>query len=303
MLINRNLANFMGRAGVYLEANDGDGNDLPGGDAAKIAADKAAADKAAAEKATKEAEEAEAAKKKDGEGNDRKPTDEEAKLLKEVMKRKDNETALKAKADELESKLKSFEGIDPVAVKKLLDDQKAAETKALEDKGEWDRLKVRMGEEHTTEKQKLLDQITALQTELGAKEGRINDMTVGGSFTGSEFIGKELTLTPSKARVIYGSHFELNEEGQVVGYDKPKGASNRTALVDSMGNPVAFDAALRKIVESDPDAEHLIKVGMKRGAESQNKNIHGKGKEEQVEKTGLDKINAGIGALFATKDK
>lgn len=303
MLINPKFATLLARGGVYLESNDGNGNDL-GGEADKIAAEKAAADKLKADAAQKEAEDKAAADKlKTGADNERKPSDEEAKLLKEVMKRKESETALKTEAEALKAKLKDFEGIDPVAVKKLLDAQKVADEKALEEKGEWDRLKVRMGEEHTAEKQKLLDQIATLQGELGNKDSRINEMTVGGSFANSEFISKELTLTPSKARVIYGGHFELGEDGTVTGFDKPKGAANRTALVDSLGNPVAFDVALRKIVEADADAEHLIKAGVRPGAQSNNKNVQGKAKDEQVEKSGLDKIQGGLAALMAQPNK
>lgn len=293
MIIHPKLANLMGRAGVYLEANDGNGNDLDGA-ADKLAADKAAADKVAADKATADAAEAEAAKlREQGNPDGRKPSDEEAKLLKEVMKRKDSEKALQAKADELAAKLKDFEGIDPVAVKKLLDAQKEAETKALEDKGEWERLKVRMGEEHTNETKTLKDQIAALQAQVGERDGAINEMTVGSSFTGSEFINTELTLTPSKARVIYGAHFDL-EDGKVVGYDKPKGSANRTALVDSIGNPVGFDDALRKIVAADPDAAHLTKSGVKPGAQSQNKPVTRDGKNEKAEANSFDKIAAGL---------
>lgn len=302
MLIHQKFVSLLARGGVFMEENDGSGNDLPGA-AEKLAADKAAADKLKADAADKEAADKAAADKLKAEGNERKPSDEEAKLLKEVMKRKESETALKAKADELELKLKNFEGIDPVAVKKLLDAQKEAETKALEDKGEWERLKVRMGEEHTAATVKLEDRIKELEAELGNKDGRINEMTVGGSFANSEFINKELTLTPSKARVIYGSHFELGEDGTVTGYDKPKGAANRTALVDSLGNPVAFDVALRKIVEADADAEHLIKSGVRPGAQSNNKNVQNSAKDEKAEKSSLDKIQGGLTALMAQPNK
>lgn len=306
MLIHKSVANLMARGGVYLESNDGNGNDLgAGSEADKLAAEKAAAEKVAAETKTKEAEEALAreVEQREREGG-KKPSDEEARLLKEVMKRKEDVRALQAELEKTTTALKQFEGIDVESVRKMLDAQKEAETKALEDKGEWERLKARMGEEHVTEKTKLQTEIEQLKEELNKRDGRINDMTVGGSFTGSEFIAKELTLTPSKARVIYGGHFELNEEGQVVGYDKPKGASNRTALVDSAGNPVSFDAALRKIVEADADKEHLMKSGVRAGAQSASVTGRG-GKEDEgkAEKTGVDKIAAGLGALLSQKDK
>jgi hypothetical protein len=294
MFIHPKFVNLMGRAGVYLEENDGNGNDLPGGETAEA---KAAAEKVAADKTSADAADAAAAKlREQGNPDGRKPSDEEAKLLKEVMKRKESEKALQTKADELTAKLKDFEGIDPVAVKKLLDAQKAADEKALEEKGEWDRLKTRMGEEHSNETKTLKEQIASLQLQVGERDSAINEMTVGSSFTGSEFINSELTLTPSKARVIYGANFEL-EDGKVVGYDKPKGSANRTALVDSYGNPVGFDDALRKIVAADADAAYLLKSGVKPGAQSQNKPVTRDGKNEKVEANSFDKIAAGLKGL------
>jgi len=305
MLIHPKFANLMARGGVYLEANDGSGNDLGGG-ADALAAEKAAAEKAAADKTAADAAEAEAARLRDGGlPSDRKPSDEEAKLLKEVMKRKDSEKALQAKAEELAAKLKDFEGIDAGAVKKLLADQKAAETKALEDKGEWDRLKTRMGEEHSNVMKTLNEQIAELQAQLGQRDSAINEMTVGTSFTASEFIAKELTLTPSKARVIYGGHFEL-EDGKVVAYDKPKGTPSRTAIVDSFGNYLGFDEAMRKIVAADPDAAHLLKSGVKPGAQSQNKPAAVTVRTNDpaaASRTGVDKIASGLAALMSQKDK
>ncbi len=54
----------------------------------------------------------------------------------------------------------------------------------------------------------------------------------------------------------------------MVGYDKPRGAQNRTALVDQYGNAIAFDHAMRKIVEADPEKDHLLRSKVKPGAGS-----------------------------------
>ena len=59
MLINQKFASLLARGGVYLEAADGNGNDLGGGsDADKAAAQKAEVDRLAKEKADKEAADA-----------------------------------------------------------------------------------------------------------------------------------------------------------------------------------------------------------------------------------------------------
>jgi hypothetical protein len=194
-------------------------------------------------------------------------SDSEHALLRENMQRKEQ---LKKTNDDLfaaKEALKRFEGIDPDAVRKLLADQRAAETSALEAKGEYERVKAMMTEEHGREKSALQAQIDALQTQLSQKDGTINELSIGSQFAQSKFIGEELTLTPSKARVIYGEHFDV-VDGKVVPFDKPRSASNRTPLVNAQGEHLDFESALKRIVEADPDKDHLLRSKVKPGAGS-----------------------------------
>lgn len=275
-----------------LSMNMGIVDDNGGGGGSDEAA--AAADAAAAEAAT-----AAAAADKDG----KKPTDEEARLLKENMAKKEQ---LRKAADEklaLEAKLKQFEGIDPEAVRKLLDSQKAAEQLALEQKGDWERLKANMAKEHADEMAALRAQLDEKQANLGKASTTINDLSVGSKFGQSTFIADELTLTPGKARVIYGDHFDIAENGDVVGYDKPRGAANRTAIVDQYGNPVAFDTAMRKIVEADPEKDHLLKSKVKPGAGSDSKKPSGSAgaAKPAAEVSSISKIAQGLASLPQAK--
>jgi hypothetical protein len=288
----------------YMDAA-GDEGSKSGGGADKIAAalaeQEAAAKAAAAEAETKKAEEAaaaEAAKKGDPNG-DRKPTDEEAKLLKEVMQKKGKLDEANQALEAAREQLKKFDGIDPEAVRALLKEKSDAETAALEAKGEWSRLKERMAGEHATEKKSLEDKIAELQGQLVARDGQINELTVGAQFSTSQFISNELALTPAKARVIYGEHFEL-VEGKLVGYDKPKGAANRTPIVDASGNSVAFDEALKKIVEADPEKDFLLKSKVKPGAGSASPVAAGKqagNTRAEPETKGLSRIASGLKGL------
>jgi hypothetical protein len=231
----------------------------------------------------------------DGKGaGGRKPSDEEARLIKENMRKKE---ALERANNELakaQEALKKFDGIDPEAVRKLLDDQRSAEEKQLEAKGEWDRLKTRMAEAHGAEVNTLKAQIEKLTNDLKGAQSQMTELSIGSQFSQSKFIAEELTLTPSKARVVYGDHFDV-ENGQVVGYDKPRGAANRTAIVDQYGNAVNFEEALRKIVESDPDKEHLLKSKIKPGASSESKKPTGM--KSEAPQDGISKIAGGLKAL------
>lgn len=240
----------------FLNMNLGIVEDEGGGpDAvAEAAAAKEAADALEAQKATDD-------KGKSG------ISDSEAKLLKDVMAKK---TALKEANDKLKTlddKLKTFDGIDPEQVRALLKTQKDAEDDKLVAQGNWDALKSQMATAHSAEMTGVNAKVLELQSKLDAKDGVISELTIGTSFTGSEFIREELLLTPSKARAAYGANFGY-EDGVIVGYDKPAGKEGRVVLVDASGDPLSFENALRKLVDLDGDRDELLKSKVKQGSQS-----------------------------------
>ncbi|MDP9155288.1 MAG: hypothetical protein M3O74_13670 [Pseudomonadota bacterium] len=197
----------------------------------------------------------------------KKPTDAEAQLLREVMDKKDKLKTASAQLDQANARLKEFDGLDPKELRALVAAKKDAETAQLEAKGQWDRLKAQMVEQHTAELATRDTRITAAEQRTIELEGQIAELTVGNSFGTSKYITEELTLSVAKARRIYGGHFEF-VDGQVVAYDKPAGAKDRSVLVDAKGDPLGFDAALTKLVEADPDKDSLLKSKLKTGAGS-----------------------------------
>lgn len=249
--------------------------------AAQAAADQAAADKAAADAA--------AAGKQ--------PSDAEAKLLKEVMQKKEALRIAQEEAAAAKTRLAEFDGIDVAEVKKLLAEKRTAEEAALAAKGDFDTLKARMAEEHARATGTLQEQITALQAQLSSKDGVINELSIGTQFSQSEFISKETTLPPTKARALYGNHFDV-VEGKVVAFDKPRGETGRAPIVDQYGNGLSFDAAMTKIIEADPDKDSLLRSKVKPGAGSGSKTTTNppapKGNQDSV-----TRIGAGLGALLA----
>jgi hypothetical protein len=271
----------------YRNPTDGEGSDLGGGaggdDKGGSADDNggAADDKGGA-----------ADYKGDDKGGKTGPSDAEAKLIKENMAKKEQ---LRKAQEEIAALRKSVEGLDLEEVRKLVADRKTAEEKALEAKGDYERLKQRMAEEHSKEVTTLKAQLEALQGEKSKLATTINDLTVGTQFSQSQFINGELTLTPAKARVIYGDYFDV-EDGKIVGYDKPRGSANRTALVDQYGSAVPFDAALRKIVEADPEKDHLLKSKVKAGAGSDSKKASSEPAKEQATDS-VSRIAAGLKGL------
>lgn len=203
---------------------------------------------------------------------EKKPTDEEAKLLKEVMKQKGVLAKLKEQLAEKETFVKQLTelgGLD--AIKDLVAQKKDAETKKLEEKGEWDRLKAQIVDEHSKILKDLQDQISVATSENAKLKSEISNLTVGTSFSNSKFIKDELIIPPSKARVLYGSHFEF-VEGRAVAYDKPAGESERTVLVNAQGDPLDFESAIKKIVDLDSDRDSLLRSKAKPGAGSHTTN-------------------------------
>lgn len=231
-----------------------------------------------------------------GEGKEGKISDNEAKLLREVMDKKGKLDKLSSELNQAKDQLKKFEGIDPEAVRALLKEKEDAENNKLEAKGEWDRLKARMAEEHTKQIQGLQGEVDQAKQALNAALNQIQELSVGNLFGQSAFIRDKLTLPPTKARALYAQHFEYIDS-KVVGYDKPKGAENRTAFVDSMGNALSFDDVMAKLVETDPEKDYLLRASIKTGAGSESGKPNGNKQPAPENKDGVSKIADGLKAL------
>ena len=241
----------------------------------------------------------------DGSGGKKFTDDEAAALLKENMRRKANEKKLADDLKAAQEALKQFDGIDVAKVKDLLaaeakreEEKVKLEEEALAKKGEWERLKAQMAEAHAAEKKTLSDQVKALSDQVSGFQSTIGELTVGNAFGNSKFIAEELILTPAKARIVYGGHFEF-KDGQLVGFDKPTGAKDRTVLVGSSGDPLPFEEALKKIITADVDYESIAKSKLKQGAGSGGKGSDG-APDLKPELHGASKIAA---ALAAQKGK
>lgn len=235
-------------------------------------------------------------------GQGTKPTDAEAKLLRDVMKQKERAKALETELAAARELAKKFEGLDAEAVRKMLADRQAAEEAAAIARGDFERVRAQMAARHVEETAALKRQVDEANANTTGLMGKVADLTIGTQFSRSEFILKELTLTPAKARVIYGPHFEF-QDGKVVAYDKPAGASDRTVLVDAQGEPLPFDSALQKIVEADPDPDKdlLLRSRSRRGAGSSTQTKGAKAGAETTNKlSSIDRIAAGLKTL-ATK--
>lgn len=232
----------------------------------------------------------------EGEGSD-KPTDREAELLREVMKKKEKIESLSSQNTELSQKFEElstrFSGIDPDAVKTLqeeLEQRKAEDAKRreqeLEGNGDWKTLKTELEEKHQSTINQIIEQkdtkfkgeLATLQAELeeARKQAQgqssvIEELTIGNAFNTSQFVGKQLIPSSAKVRKLYGEHFDV-VNGQVQAFDKPRGAEKRHPLIDGDGKPLNFEMALQKIVESDPDKDTILRATQVSGSGSDTNN-------------------------------
>jgi hypothetical protein len=166
--------------------------------------------------------------------------------------------------DELKSLRDAKAVADKAAADKAAADL-AAEQDRLKKEGNWEALRQAMTEEHTRQVQAANEELTTLRGTVAAQAKEISDLLIGRSFNDSGFLANETVMTPAKARIIYGPHFEI-EAGKIVPYDQPRGSTNRKPLVDAKGSPLAFDEAIKRIVEVDPDRDSLLKAKVKPGA-------------------------------------
>ncbi|EEM9676000.1 hypothetical protein MVS05_004573 [Salmonella enterica] len=218
-----------------------------------------------------------------------------ADLLKENMKRKEKERTLS-------DQLAQYGDIDPARARQLLEAEQAAEDARreaeqaeLERRGEFDAVKKQMIEAHQHELAQRDERFSALEGENAALKAQLVEMTVGASFSGSTFLREKVLMTPAKARVIYGSHFEVGEDGSVVGYDKPAGQKERAVLVDGEGKPLPFESAIERILRADPEADALMRSEAKQGAGSNSKPTHKVNQPKN--KSTMDKLTSGLGKI------
>lgn len=193
--------------------------------------------------------------------------EEKAELLREVMDKKSKLKEAQAEAKEAREKLALFGDVDPEKVKKLLQAEADAEKASLEAKGEFDRVKEMMASEHSNQMSAKEEELQALRDEDARKAKLIDDLTVGSAFGNSRYISEDLILSPNKARQLYGDRFGV-QDGQTVAYDKPRNEKDRIVMVDANGAPLSFDAAMKKIVDADPDKDTIIKTKMSPGSKS-----------------------------------
>lgn len=259
--------------------------------AAAAAAAKVEAEKAAAEKAKADQEAADRA------AADKAKPDAEAEAAKaaEAQKLAD----LQAKLDAANAAVAKFEGLDPEAARaaiKAADEAKAATAEAEKEKlkaeGNFERLREIQQAESAAAITAAEEARKAAETVAEEANNRLNKALVETAFANSKFLQDETILNGQKAQRLFGDHVEI-EDGKVVVYDKPAGEARRAKVMDSKGNALPFNEAIKSVIEADDDKDDFIRTKVTPGAGSKTQD----GKVTPAAGSRHERLKQGIKAL------
>lgn len=155
----------------------------------------------------------------------------------------------RTRADELDAKIKQFEGIeDPAAARKALETLKNLDDKKLVDAGEVEKIRTEAIKAVEDKYAPVIKERDELQASLVAEK-------VGGSFARSQFITEKLAIPADLAQARFGEAFKV-EGGQVVAYDK---SGNKLYSRANPGELAGFDEAFEMLIEAYPHRDAILK--------------------------------------------
>lgn len=230
-------------------------------------------------------------------GDDSGLDDKSAQLLREVMDKKEKLKAERERADTLtqqvaalQKQVEQFSGVDVTKYRELVEKQTKLERERLASEGKFEELEQSLrGEadsrvqqvenEYKTKLTETTTELEQLREQLKNRDHAIRDLAIDSKFGQSKFIREELVPSPAKVHKLYGDHFDVDEKGNMVAYDKPASAANRVKLVDKEGKALGFEDALRRIVDNDSDKDTILRSKVKSGADSK-QNFGGDAKQQ-----------------------
>ena len=170
--------------------------------------------------------------------------------------------------EQLEAKLKGFEGIeDPAAAKKALETLKNFDDKKLVDAGEVEKVKAEAIKAIEDKYAPIVQERDAFQTQL-------HNELIGGGFARSKFIQDNIAVPVDMIQATFGKNFQI-ENGKVVAVG-PDGQKiySRTRP----GEVADFDEALETLVGGYQHKDSILKGGQGSGGGFQNNGGQGGGK-------------------------
>lgn len=150
--------------------------------------------------------------------------------------------------EDLASKYKPFEGLDPEAARKALDTMSALDQKKLIDAGEVQKVRDEAIKAVRAEYEPVIKERDTLKSQLD-QEIR------GGSFARSKFAEDKVAVPRHMLERTYGDNFKV-EDGKLVPYDAN---GNKIYSRVKPGEIAGFDEALEQLISADPYKDHILK--------------------------------------------
>lgn len=160
--------------------------------------------------------------------------------------------------ESLESKMKSFEGLDAEKARKALETVSSLDQKKLIDAGEVEKVKS----EISSAFQKQLDEAKSEAETLRKQHAQDR---IGAAFSGSKFIGEKVAIPGDMVQAAFGRHFEY-DNGKIVAKDQN---GNQIYSKSNPGEIASFDEALETLVQQYPHRDSILKGSGQSGSGAQ----------------------------------
>lgn len=152
--------------------------------------------------------------------------------------------------EKAEAALKKFDGItDPAAAMKALETLKGLDSKELIAAGKVE--EIRLAAVKTVE-----EKYAPIVAENDKLKGALRSEKIGGAFARSKFVADKLAIPPDIVEARFGSHFSLDEQGQVIVKDQH---GNQLYSKANPGRPANFDEALELLVDQYQYKANILK--------------------------------------------
>jgi len=192
-----------------------------------------------------------------------------------------------------ETKLQAFKDLDPELARKAMDTVKNIDAKKLIDAGEVEKVREAVKAEFTA-------QLSEKDKAIAERDGKIENMEIGGIFKGSTFLREKVALPLDMVESYFKSNFKL-DGGKPTAYYKD-GNPVMSKEPGNIGNPATPDEALRLLIEAHPQKDMLLKADDGNGT-GNNGAGGGRGRGQSIKRAEFEKMAPQAQAEIATKQR
>jgi hypothetical protein len=178
-----------------------------------------------------------------------------AAAMQAIRERNREAKAHRERAQELESRLTAFDGIEPDAARKALDTLGNVEAGKLVEAGKVEQLKADISRSYEAK----LAEATRKASDI---EQRYVSEMVGGAFARSKFLADRTVLPPDLAQAAFGQAFRV-EDGAIRAYDREGNAIMSRAKPGAYAD---FDEAIETLVDQYPRKDQILRADQRPGS-------------------------------------